>query len=99
VLPGANESELKSWQRLIYNKVYVDEIYEALIRKPIDAVSDVLYKYVDVAIIDGVVNGVGSAVKGVGSVVRLAQNGNIGFYIISMIMGIVFIVLFTLLYR
>jgi NADH-quinone oxidoreductase subunit L len=99
VLPVANESELKSWQRLIYNKFYVDEIYEALIRKPIDAVSDVLYKYVDVAIIDGVVNGVGSAVKGVGSVVRLAQNGNIGFYIISMIMGIVFIVLFTLLYR
>ncbi len=99
LLPVANESELKSWQRLIYNKFYVDEIYEALIRKPIDAVSDVLYKYVDVAIIDGVVNGVGSAVKGVGSVVRLAQNGNIGFYIISMIMGIVFIVLFTLLYR
>jgi NADH-quinone oxidoreductase subunit L len=99
VLPVANESELKSWQRLIYNKFYVDEIYEALIRKPIDAVSDVLYKYVDVAIIDGVVNGVGSAVKGVGRVVRLAQNGNIGFYIISMIMGIVFIVLFTLLYR
>lgn len=99
VLPLANESELKGWQRLIYNKFYVDEIYESIIRKPIDAVSDVLYKYVDVAIIDGVVNGVGSAVKGVGSVVRLAQNGNIGFYIISMIMGIVFIVLFTLLYR
>jgi hypothetical protein len=54
---------------------------------------------VDVAIIDGVVNGVGSAVKGVGSVVRLALNGNIGFYIISMIMVILFIVLFTLLYR
>ncbi len=99
VLPVANESDLKGWQRLIYNKFYVDEIYESIIRKPIDAVSDVLYKYVDVAIIDGVVNGVGSAVKGVGSVVRLAQNGNIGFYIISMIMGIVFIVLFTLLYR
>lgn len=99
VLPVAKESELKGWQRLIYNKFYVDEIYEAIIRKPIDAVSEILYKYVDVAIIDGVVNGVGSAVKGVGSVVRLAQNGNIGFYIISMVMGIVFIVLFTLLYR
>lgn len=99
VLPVANESELKGWQRLIYNKFYVDEIYEAIIRKPIDVMSNVLHKYVDVAILDGVVNGVGSAVKGVGSVVRLAQNGNIGFYIISMIIGIVFIVLFTLLYR
>lgn len=99
VLPVATESELKGWQRLIYNKFYVDEIYEAIIRKPIDVMSNVLHKYVDVAILDGVVNGVGSAVKGVGSVVRLAQNGNIGFYIISMIIGIVFIVLFTLLYR
>ena len=99
VLPVAKEQELKPWQRIIYNKFYVDEIYDALIRKPLDFISDVFYKYIDVAIIDNFVNGIGSAVKGVGSVVRLAQQGNIGFYVVSMVLGIVFIILFTFLYR
>ncbi len=99
VLPVAKEEELKPWQKVIYNKFYVDEIYDALVRKPLDAVSGVLHKIVDVQIIDGLVNGVGSGVKGLGSVIRLAQQGNIGFYVISMIMGVVFIILATFLMK
>jgi hypothetical protein len=41
------------------------------------------------------VNGAGSAVKGIGSVVRMYQNGNIGFYVINMTLGIVLIILLT----
>jgi NADH-quinone oxidoreductase subunit L len=99
VLPAAKEEQLKPWQKLIYNKYWVDEIYDAVIRKPLDFLSDIFYKFMDIAMIDGIVNGVGSAVKGVGSVVRLAQQGSIGFYVISMVLGVVFIVLLTFLIK
>jgi NADH-quinone oxidoreductase subunit L len=66
-----------------------------VIRKPLDAISSVFYKFMDLQIVDGIVNGVGSAVTGIGSAVRLLQTGNIGFYIVSMVMGVVLILLFT----
>lgn len=99
VLPASDEKQLKKWQKIIYNKYYVDEIYDAVIRKPLDAISGVFHKIIDVQLIDGIVNGVGTAVKSVGSVVRLAQNGNIGFYIVSMVIGVVFIILLTFLIK
>lgn len=98
VLPVEKEEQLKKWQKIIYNKYYVDEVYDALIRKPLDVISTVFYRFFDLQIVDGIVNGVGSLVKSIGSVVRLAQQGNIGFYVISMVMSVVFIVLWTFLF-
>ncbi|HWY10008.1 MAG TPA: NADH-quinone oxidoreductase subunit L [Bacteroidia bacterium] len=94
VLPVAGEDKMKPWQKLVYNKYYVDELYDTVIRKPLDAVSKAFYKFFDLQIIDGIVNGVGAAVKGTGSVVRLLQTGNIGFYVVSMVVGVVLILLF-----
>lgn len=97
VLPAEREDQLKGWQKLVYNKYYVDELYDAVIRKPLDLISEVFHKFLDIAMIDGIVNGVGSAVKSIGSGVRLLQNGNIGFYVVSMVIGVVFIILLTFL--
>lgn len=95
VLPLENEEKMKPWQKLIYNKYYVDEFYDAVVRKPLDLISTAFYKFLDLQVIDGLVNGVGSMVKGTGNVVRLLQSGNIGFYIVSMVLGVVLILLFT----
>lgn len=95
VLPYKTEEKMKPWQKLVYNKYYVDEFYDAVVRKPLDLLSTAFYKFLDLQIIDGMVNGVGYGVKGIGSAVRLLQNGNIGFYIISMVLGVVLIFLFT----
>ncbi len=99
VLPAAKEEELKPWQKLVYNKYYVDEFFEAVIRKPLDMISGAFHKFLDIQLIDGIVNGVGSSVKSIGSVVRLVQQGNIGFYVISMVIGVVFIILITFLIK
>jgi NADH-quinone oxidoreductase subunit L len=99
VLPAEKEEQLKPWQRLIYNKYYVDELYDKVIRKPLDVISDIFHKFVDVAMIDGIVNGVGSAVRTMGSGIRLLQQGNIGFYVISMVIGVVFIILLTFIIK
>ena len=95
IVPLSDSDKMPALQKTIYNKYYVDEIYDAVIRKPLDAISNVFYKFFDKEIIDGIVNGVGSSVKGIGSVVRLAQQGDISFYIITMMLGVITILLFT----
>lgn len=95
IVPLSDSDKMPALQKTIYNKYYVDEIYDAVIRKPLDAISNVFYKFFDKEIIDGIVNGVGRSVKGIGSVVRLAQQGDISFYIITMMLGVITILLFT----
>ncbi len=97
IIPLNEGDKMPALQKTIYNKYYVDEIYDAVIRKPLDILSEAFHKFFDIQIIDGIVNGVGAAVKGLGSGIRLIQTGNIGFYIISMVIGIVFILLLTFL--
>lgn len=97
IIPLKEGDKMPGLQKLIYNKYYVDEIYDAVIRKPLDAISNVFYKFVDKQIIDGIVQGVGGFVKEAGGIVKLIQNGEISFYIITMMLSIVFILLFTFL--
>jgi NADH-quinone oxidoreductase subunit L len=99
VLPADKESQLKPWQRLIYNKYYVDELYDAVIRKPLDFLSTIFHKFFDLQVIDGIVNGVGASVRIIGASVRYFQTGNIGFYVMSMSMGVVLIILLTFLIK
>ncbi|WP_317898897.1 NADH-quinone oxidoreductase subunit L [Aurantibacillus circumpalustris] len=99
VMPADKEEQMRPWQRVIFNKYYVDEIYDAVIRKPLDAISKMFFRHVDKSFIDGIVNGMGSTVKTIGSSVRYLQNGNIGFYLMSMVLGVVFIVLLTFLIK
>lgn len=99
VLPVEKEEQMRPWQRLIYNKYFVDELYDAIIRKPLDFLASAFHKFLDTQLIDGIVNGTGTLVKSIGSAVRLIQTGNIGFYIMSMTMGVVFILLVTFLLK
>ncbi|MBK6983434.1 MAG: NADH-quinone oxidoreductase subunit L [Bacteroidetes bacterium] len=94
ILPEANDSKLTGIKKLIYNKYYIDEIYEALIRKPLDALSEV-FKYIDTKVIDSVVDGVGTTVTGMSALVRKVQTGHIGFYIFGMVLGIIAILFYT----
>ncbi len=67
---------------LVANKYYVDEIYAALIVKPLKSVSRlVLWHGVDEALIDvSLVNGLGRIVRGWGSLLRQLQSGSIRNY-------------------
>jgi NADH-quinone oxidoreductase subunit L len=80
--------------KILENKWYVDELYNAIIVRPMATLSDVLDKFVERRGIDGMVNGVGKSVKWGGDKLRLLQSGQVGFYIFIMVLGIV--LLFTL---
>ncbi len=99
VKPAEKEGNLKSWQKLIYHKYYIDEFYDAMIRKPLDFLSTTFHKLLDVQFIDGLVNGIGKSVTTIGSTVRLLQTGNISFYLLSMVMGVVLVILLTFLVK
>jgi NADH-quinone oxidoreductase subunit L len=98
MLPSASEKEMSGWQRLVYNKYYVDEFYDGLIRKPLNGISSALHKFFDTQIIDGIVNGVGAFVDWISSLMRRLQTGHIGFYIMAMVVGII-VILFTSLMK
>jgi NADH-quinone oxidoreductase subunit L len=67
--------------KLVYNKYFVDEIYDATVVRPlVEKSSSVLWRGVDAGLIDAAVNGVGSYARGAGSVLRLLQSGNIRSY-------------------
>lgn len=74
--------------KALENKWYVDEIYDALIVRPIAALSAFLNNIVEKLGIDGLVNGVGKLVNWGGGKIRLAQSGQVGFYIFAMVLGI-----------
>lgn len=97
LVPNEKENAKTKWKTTIYNKFYIDEIYDALIRKPIDYLSGVFHKVFDIQIFDGIVNGVGTFAKTAGSYVRLIQNGSITFYFISMVIAVAVILIFTFL--
>jgi NADH-quinone oxidoreductase subunit L len=75
---------------LLLNKYYVDEIYLALIVRPLLWVStNVLWHTVDEKVIDGAVNGVASSARGIGGEVRQIQSGNPRSYATWVVIGAV----------
>src|SRR5271167_1093364 len=74
--------------QILYNKYYVDEFYRAVIVKPLVWIArNILWKVVDVGIIDGLVNGVGNETSAVGDRVRHAQSGNTRSYAVWVLIG------------
>ncbi|MBL8992527.1 MAG: NADH-quinone oxidoreductase subunit L, partial [Spirochaetia bacterium] len=97
VQPPADGAKTGWFHRLSLNKFYVDEIYDALWVKPLHSLSALTHRLFETLVIDGFVNGVGKSSFGFGGMVRMLQTGNIGFYLLMMVLGLAGILLFTLL--
>jgi len=87
-LPDQVVAAFNGLYKLIYNKYFVDEIYAAVVVNPVVSGSrEVLWKGVDVAVIDGAVNGVGTQARGIGGVLKRLQSGNIRSYAAWVLLG------------
>lgn len=95
-VPSEDRVERGTLSRLSYNKYYIDEIYAALITKPMDSLSVYFYKIVDNKVIDGVVNGFGKGAVGASKNFRLLQSGMVGFYIFMMVFGIIALLVYSM---
>ncbi len=74
--------------RTLLRKWYIDEVYDALIVRPLMALSTFLWRIWDVLLIDGIVNAVGAVVVGTGAVLRLFQSGYVGTYAFFLVLGV-----------
>jgi NADH-quinone oxidoreductase subunit L len=81
------DSEIKGVAGVLYNKFYVDEIYTAIIVKPIYAIGS-FFKNVTEAAISGLVFGFGRAAVFLGKQGAAVQNGSVGFYLLIFVLGI-----------
>ena len=79
--------------RVLFRKYYVDEIYDALIVRPLVGISRlVLWKGVDQGLIDGVgANGSASLARGLGWIGSRLQSGQLGFYMVVFLVGAVWL--------
>ncbi|MEE8243975.1 MAG: NADH-quinone oxidoreductase subunit L [Pseudomonadales bacterium] len=80
-------------QRVLLNKYYVDELYNALIVRPTDWVSrKVLWRIIDMGAIDGaVVHGAARVSRLLGWIGTRLQTGNLGTYVVLFVIGVLFV--------
>ena len=94
-VPGWLATHLSGPYRVLVNKYYVDELYDAVIVRPLVALSDrVLYRKVDAGLIDSVgVNGTAYSIRALAAHgLKYAQTGLTQSYVFFMIVGAVAIV-------
>lgn len=95
---SAMADKMSGAYKLLFNKYYVDEIYNMLVAGPILAASrDFLWKIVDVVVIDGVVNGSAKSMGAAAGVLRRMQTGVAQNYALVMMIGIVIMLAMVLM--
>jgi NADH-quinone oxidoreductase subunit L len=82
------EAEETGLGKVLANKWYVDELYDAIIVKPVQSIAKYLNNIFEKRGIDGFVNGVGKAVNYGSRQIRLLQTGQVGMYVLMMVLGI-----------
>lgn len=90
--PAKFAAKAKAAHKILLNKYYVDEIYDFAIVQTFLGLGDGFWRFVDVKIIDGVVNGAGMLFDWIASVLRRIQTGLVSNYALMMALGIVFVV-------
>ena len=91
-LPGRFTAAFPLLYRAVYNKWYVDELYDFLIVNPCKAFSRFLWKGFDVVVVDGLVNAAATLVMGASRLLKNIQTGYLHNYALSMAIGVVLIV-------
>ena len=79
--------------KVLENKWYVDELYDAMIVKPLDGLAVFFKNIIEKSGIDGAVNGVGRLVNYSSRQLRLVQSGQVGGYILIMVLSMIVVIL------
>src|SRR5881398_2860660 len=80
--------------RLLWKKWYVDELYDAIIVRPLQWLArEVLWKSIDARLVDGlIVNGSATASRALGWLGSRLQTGEVGFYVVLFVVGVLLLV-------
>ena len=91
--------EATGFGKWMADKFYVDELYDALIVKPTEALGNFFNRVIERSVIDGLVNGTGRLVQYSSRQMRYLQSGQVGAYVLLMVAGIVILFVVQLILR
>src|SRR6202008_1831046 len=85
--------------KVLENKWYVDELYEKIIVQPLHKFGGFLKSTIENSVIDGLVNAVGRLVNYGSRQMRLLQSGQVGNYVLLMVVSMVLILVIQFFLR
>ena len=85
--------------KVLANKWYVDELYEKIIVKPMSGLGSFLNNVFERSVVDGIVNGVGRLVNYSSRQLRLLQSGQVGSYVLLMVVSMLLFFVFQFFLR
>lgn len=90
------DEEITGIAKVLYNKYYVDEIYDALIIKPINAMSVFFRDTLETAL-SSLVFGLGDLTNELAVQGKKIQNGSVGFYLFAFVISVIVILTYLFL--
>jgi NADH-quinone oxidoreductase subunit L len=91
--------EAKGFGKVLANKWYMDELYDKIIVNPLDRLATFFKNVFEISVVDGLVNGVGRLVNYSSRQLRLLQSGQVGSYVLLMVLGMVLFFVFQFFLR
>jgi NADH-quinone oxidoreductase subunit L len=92
----SEDAEITGVSKVLYNKYYVDEAYDAVFVKPINALSNFFREYVEKTL-SAMVFGLGKATYELAGHGRKINNGSVGFFLFAFVIGIIAILTYLFL--
>ncbi len=83
------EERFPALHRLLANKWYVDELYDAIVVRPLHGLSVVFYKVVDTLVVDGSVRAGAAVTRATGDLGSLTTTGNVRNYALYFFVGVI----------
>jgi NADH-quinone oxidoreductase subunit L len=90
------DAEITGFTKVVYNKYYVDELYDTLFVKTTNVLSRFFRDYVETGI-SSFVFGLGKVTNELGFYGRKVQNGSVGLYLFAFVLGLCAIISFLFL--
>jgi NADH-quinone oxidoreductase subunit L len=95
-IPESLASTFSGPYRWLYNKYFVDELYDSVVVSPtVDGSRSLLWRTMDAGGIDGIVNGTGKTARAIGAILRRLQSGSIRSYAAWVVLGSILMIVFA----
>jgi proton-translocating NADH-quinone oxidoreductase chain L len=91
-----NNATLRTIHRILYNRYYVDDLYNLIVKYGVLGLSHVEQAF-DTYVVDGIVNGVARLVTSLGRDIRYTETGRVQSYMVTFFGGIAVLVAVVLI--
>jgi NADH-quinone oxidoreductase subunit L len=92
---AATAPKATGFKRVLYNKWYVDELYDAIVVRPLLTTSRAAWQWIDQGMIDRTVNGMGELSRWAGWLGAHVQSGQVNTYAFAVVVGVLILLGFV----